>query len=101
MINFIKNLFRKKELEWFYFDEVRQYDLSKMPDLSPTSPIKEITITHRYKYCPENKKLMFSFYGVSNWREHDKPLMSQELINFIESCDKQYLRNKKLNKILK
>lgn len=103
MINFIKNLFRKKELEWFYFDEVRQYDLSKIPDLSPTSPIKEITITHRYKYCPENKKLMFSFYGHSNWEEHDKSTLNfkPELIKFIESCDKEYIRDKKLNKILK
>lgn len=75
MINFIKNLFRKKELEWFYFDEVRHYDISKIPDISSTSPIKNFSITHRYKYCPENKKLMFSFYGHYSWVEHDNPLM--------------------------
>lgn len=87
MINFIKNLFKKKELEWFYFT-----------DLSPNSPIKDFNLTHHYKYCPENKKLMHSLFR--NWNEYTKE-MSQELIEFIEKCDIEYSRDKKLNKLLK
>jgi len=98
MINFIKNLFKKKELEWFYFNETKNHDISNMPDLSPNSPIKDFNLTHHYKYCPENKKLMHSLFR--NWNEYTKE-MSQELIEFIEKCDIEYSRDKKLNKLLK
>ena len=99
MINFIKNLFKKKELEWFYFNETKNHDISNMPDLSPNSPIKDFNLTHRYKYCPENKKLMHSLFR--NWTEYTNKEMSQELIEFIEKCDIEYNRDKKLSKLLK
>lgn len=31
---FFKKSFKKKELEWFYFNELVHYDLSNIPDLS-------------------------------------------------------------------
>ena len=101
MINFIKNLFKQKELEWFYFEELVYYDLSKMPDLSSKSNIKGFDATHKYKYCPEIKKLMFRFWGKSTWTEKTIEYKSEELINFIKNCDIEYNRDKKLSKILK
>lgn len=101
MLQFIKNLFRKSEPEWFYFQESKHYDISKMPDLSASSPIKNFSLTTRYKYCPETKELKFSYYGFEkNWIDYNKQ-RSQELMDFIDNCDKEYTRDKKLKKLLK
>ena len=103
MLQFITNIFRKKkENEWYGFNQINEYDLSGMPDLSKDSPLRTFKMTTYYRYCPVYKKLQTSRSRV-NWTDSTEGVKAynKELINFINATNKTYEREQKINSILK
>jgi hypothetical protein len=104
MIDFIKKLFTKEETQWNEFREEKHYDLRGMPELSPTSPIKDFKLVHIYRYCPVYRKLQKRNMFSSNWIDisvYEYKNLSDEIQEFIYITDKSYQRDQKINKIIK
>lgn len=51
-------IFKKKEYNWVNVMFSVTYDLTKIPDLSPNSPINKMCMPYRFKYCAINNELM-------------------------------------------
>ncbi len=98
-LNKILNIFKKEENEWYEFNQLNEYDLSRMPDLSKDSPIKSFKLTTYYRYCPVYKKLQKS-RTRKNWVDLKDYIDNDELMNFISLTNKIYERDKKINYIL-
>lgn len=104
MIDFIKKLFIKEEAQWNEFREEKHHDLRAIPDLSPTSPIKDFKLVHIYRYCPVYRKLQKGNMFSSNWIDisvYQYTNLSEEIQEFIYLTDKSYQRDQKINKITK
>jgi len=104
MIEFIKKLFTKEVPQWSEFREEKHYDLRSMPDLSPSSPIKDFKMTYIYRYCPVYRKLQKRSFLSKNWVDisvYNYQEQSQEVQEFIYLTDKSYQRQEKISKIIK
>jgi hypothetical protein len=106
-LNKIINIFRKKkENEWHEFSQTNEYDLSGMSDLSKDSTIKSFKMNTYYRYCPVYKKLQTSRSRVT-WIDSIDGTKAyiidnnKELMDFIDSTNKVYERDQKINSILK
>ena len=104
MIEFIKKLFTKEVPQWSEFREEEHYDLRSMPDLSPSSPIKDFKMTYIYRYCPVYRKLQKRNMFSNNWIDisvYQYTNLSKEIQEFIYLTDKSYQRQEKINKLIK
>lgn len=97
----IKIPFRK--YKWGHFIIKKDIDFTRMPDLSPNSPIKSTTLIYRYRYCPKYKRLEKTFitsdnYVLSNLEIEKKS--NEEVAYNINIIDKSYNRLQKLSKVI-
>lgn len=100
MFRFLDRFF-KKEYYWYYTTTCRIYDISKHPEISSSSPIKESKMYKRYRYCPKNIKLQYSIGGEYSDINLIRSLNIPEILKLVEDSDKIYSRDVKLKKLLK
>ena len=101
----IKEYFFGKEYHWQYTYLTITYDLTKHPEVSKNSPIKEMNMSYYFRYCPKNKILQrknvymskseFSDVEISHYIRHE------HISEFINGTDLSYKRQYKLNKLIK
>lgn len=103
-MNFFKKLFTKqKEYNWIVIRFEKEYDISNMPDLSPTSPIKHFKMFYIFRYCPNNDKLMQRRLTDSEWFDvdlEDKMNEYSELKERIDELTIDKRRDKLITEIL-
>lgn len=102
MLRFLNSLFNiRPEYNWHYASVTTTYDLTKHPDISPNSPIKEFKLVSNFRYCPKYKKLQCSsrttdkYYDVS-LSEYIRLNEISELVRF---SDLSFNREVKLKKL--
>lgn len=98
-ISDIIEMFKKKPDVWYEFTLRSDYDLTKNPEISPTSPIKDFSITYRYRYCPDKSLLQRRSYTTGEW--HKKETYTLDIKEEMDKIDFIHNRDKKINKILK
>lgn len=95
------DIFSKKEYYWYYTSTCRIYDISKHPEVSSNSLIKEFKMYKMYRYCPKYCKLQTS----NRHKYHDIDLIASlsipEVLKLVEDSDKIYIRDSKIKKLLK
>jgi hypothetical protein len=102
MLRFLNKLFNiKPEYNWQYTSVTTTYDLTKHPDISPNSPIKEFKLVNNFRYCPKYKKLQNSsritntYYDVSL----SEYIRLDEINDLVKRSDLTYNREVKLKKL--
>lgn len=98
-ISDIVAMFKKKPDVWYEFSIRNDYDLTKHPEISPKSPIKDFSITYCYRYCPDKRLLHRRSFTTGEW--YKKETYTLEIKAEMDKIDFKHNRDKKINKILK
>lgn len=103
MFDKIRDILFGKKFEWNYSNLSITYDITKHPDVSDSSPIKEFTMSYLFRYCPKYKILQKSYTLRHNSNYSDVDIDKYkgflEISNLIKNSDISYNRERKLKKL--
>lgn len=104
MFGKIKDILFGKSYEWKYTSLSQTYDLTKHPDISDDSIIKEFTMKYSYRYCPKYKILQRKNLYIHTHDYIDISISQNinylEVKDLIDNSNLSYKRDSKLKKLV-